>query len=196
MDLGYNDQLQLRTKGAHNITVPARNLPAGLGRNVQNVETRGFIGRLPELRIGDYTVQDLLVAYVSEEHSKNTISEAMIGLGLLSRFNLTFDYDRRKLYLEPTRRFHEAFEYNMTGMTLRRGDGDYLEVAGVYGDSPAEQIGLRPGDRILQINGRPAIDFIRSELEKVLSAEGQTVRFQFSRDGQLQVVSILLKRLV
>ena len=196
MDLGYNDQLQLRTKDEHNIAVPDKALPTGLGRNIQNVETLGFFGRLPVLTIGDYEVKDLLVAYVSEQHSKNTISEAMIGLELLSRFNLTFDYDRQKLFIEPTRKFNEPWEYNMSGMSLRRGDGPYLEIVRIYPDSPASEAGLQAGDRVTQLNDRPSTDYTRTELKALLTQKGRTVQVGAERDDQRMVLSLLLRRLI
>jgi len=110
MDLGYNDQLKLRTRGEHNITVPDKVVPASLGKNIQGLETRGYIGRLPSINIGGYEIINPLVAYVAEEHSENTISEAMIGLGLLSRFNLTFDFYRQRIFFEPSQKFSEPFE--------------------------------------------------------------------------------------
>jgi len=110
MDLGYNNQLQLRTKGEHNITVPDKAVPAGLGMNIQRQETRGFIGRLSSVNIGGHEIINPLVAFVAEEHSENTISEAMVGLGVLSRFNLTFDFYRQRIFFEPAKNFSEPFE--------------------------------------------------------------------------------------
>ena len=38
------------------------------------------------------------------------VIDMFVGLGLLSRFNLVFDYSRQRLFVEPNRRFHEPFE--------------------------------------------------------------------------------------
>lgn len=196
MDLGYNDQLQLSVKGEHNITLPDRVLPASLGMNIQGIETRGFIGRLPVLNIGGYEVPDPIVSYVSEEHSQYGISEAMIGLGLLSRFNLTFDYDRRKLYVEPNKSFREPFEYNMTGLILRRGYNEHLDIIGIHPDSPAAEADLKEGDRVTHINGKSALEIDLFELRSLFIQNGKSINLTIRRNGESSEVSLLLKRII
>lgn len=110
MDLGYNDQLQLAPGGEHNITAPEGAEPASLGMNVQRVETKGRMGRLRYVSIGGYEVKDVPAGFVSEEHADHAHHEAMVGLGLLSRFNLVFDFDRQRLFVEPNDKFADPFE--------------------------------------------------------------------------------------
>jgi hypothetical protein len=196
MDLGYNDQLQLNVKGEHNITLPDRVLPVNLRMNIQGVETRGFIGRLPVLNIGGYEIPDPIVSYVSEEHNQNTLSEAMIGLGLLSRFNLIFDYDRRKLYIEPDNNFGEPFEYNMTGLTMRRGYNEHLDIIGVHPDSPAGEAGLKEGDRVTHINGKSALEIDLFEMRSLFIQNGKSVNLTVWRNGDSMEVSLLLRRII
>jgi hypothetical protein len=196
MDLGYNDQLQLCIKGEHNIILPEKSLPTSLGINIQGIETRGFIGRLPGLHIGDYEINDLLVSYVSEEYSQHMFSEAMIGLGLLSRFNLVFDYDGRRLYVEPNERFNEPFEYNMSGLTLRRGKGEYLIIIRVHPDSPGAEAGLEEGDRVTHINGKQGHEIGFFELRSLLKQSGNAVNLKIQRNGEQFEVSLLLRRII
>jgi C-terminal processing protease CtpA/Prc len=176
--------------------LPEKSLPTSLGINIQGIETRGFIGRLPELKIGDIEIDDLLVAYVSEEHSDHMFSEAMIGLGLLSRFNLVFDYDRRKLYIEPNKMFNEPFEYNMSGLTLRPGHGEYLDIIRVRSDSPGDEAGLKEGDRITHINGKSTIEIDFFELRSLLKQSGNAVNLKIQRNGEQSEVSLLLRRII
>ncbi|UCC43531.1 MAG: PDZ domain-containing protein, partial [Candidatus Zixiibacteriota bacterium] len=165
MDLGYNDQLQIATRGEHDITVPERALPASLGRNIQGTETLGHIGRLPSVIIGGYEIKDVLSGFVSEEHSGHTFHEGMIGLGLLSHFNLVFDYSRQRLFVEPNRNFTAPFIYNMSGLALRPGSGNYLSIQRVHSDSPASEAGLQVGDRVIQINRRSVTEYDFWELQ-------------------------------
>ncbi|MEE9442040.1 MAG: hypothetical protein V3V99_05170 [candidate division Zixibacteria bacterium] len=110
MDLGYNDQLEIATGKENSITVPENSTAGSLGRNIEGTETLGYFGRMPQIEIGGYKINNAIVAYISEEHSKNTFSEVMIGLGLLSRFNLVFDYYDKRLFIEPNKNFSEPFE--------------------------------------------------------------------------------------
>jgi hypothetical protein len=109
MDLGYNDQLQIATGGEHSIAAPDGAAPASLGMNIQRVETRGHVGNLKHVSIGGYRLNGVPAGFVLEEHADHTYHEAMIGLGLLSRFNLVFDFTRQRLIIEPNDTFADPF---------------------------------------------------------------------------------------
>ena len=196
MDLGYNDQLQITTVGEHHIKPPANALPAGLGSNIQGVETLGHVGRLPSVSIGGYEIEGVIGAFVAEEYCADKYSEVMIGLGLLSRFNLTFDCNRQRLYVEPNKTFGNPYEHNMSGLSTRRGQGDYREVTAILPGSPAEEAGLKVGDQITAINGRPATDYDYFELEPLLEREGTTLIVTVARGDASVELPIRLRRLL
>jgi hypothetical protein len=196
MDLGYNDQLQISTTGEHEIAVPERVQPAGLGFNIQGEETRGYLGRVATVRIGGYEVKDVLAAFVSKEHSDQTFSEVMIGLGLLSRFNLVFDYSRQRLFVEPNRSFADPFEHDMSGMVLETGEGGYYTVVRVYEDSPARNAGVQKGDRIATINGKPATEVGFWDLRVMMRQKGETVTLVVERGGEKLQIALKLRRVV
>ena len=196
MDLGYNDQLQLWSGKENHISPPEKALPAGLGRNIQGIPTSGYVGRLPQIDIGGYEISDLLVAYVSPEDSKDATAEAMIGLGLLSRFNLIFDYSRQRLIIAPNSRFNDSFDYDMSGLSTRKSPDGFLEIVRVYDNSPASDAGLKIGDEIISINGRPAADCDIFERELLFRQEGKIVRLVVRRDGREWEVSLILRKLI
>jgi hypothetical protein len=110
MDLGYNDQFEINQMGPNLLRAPEGAEEVELGMNIQRVVTRGFEGSIPVVKIGGYEVKNVVANFVSEEHSDHTIAEAMIGLGLLSRFNLVFDFTRQRLFVEPNKSFGDKFE--------------------------------------------------------------------------------------
>jgi S1-C subfamily serine protease len=63
-----------------------------------------------------------------------------------------------------------------------------IEVLGTDPGSPAEEIGLLPGDRILAINGKPADELEFAQVRAELSAAG--LELSVERDGK----TILLQR--
>ncbi|MDH4158612.1 MAG: PDZ domain-containing protein [candidate division Zixibacteria bacterium] len=196
IDLGYNDQLQLVIGGKHSITRPEKNLPASLGFNIQRVETRGFIGRLPGVDIGGYKIPDVIAGFVSEECRDHAVYEAMVGLKLLSRFNLVFDYHRQRLYAEPNNSFGTPFEYDMSGFVVGPAVGGYSIIKEVHQDSPAEEAGLQKGDKILMINDRPVTDYDFFELDAMSQQQGAQINLLIEREGKREKVSLTLRRII
>ena len=77
----------------------------------------------------------------------------MIGLGLLSRFNIIYDFYGKRLIIEPNKSFAQLFEFDMTGLTLRKNTDKNFIVKTVYDNSPAKSTGIIEGDIILEFNG-------------------------------------------
>lgn len=196
MDLGYNDQLQLVAGGEHGISLPEKRLPASLGFNIQGTETRGFVGRLSRIDIGGYRINDLIASFVPGEHGDHAVYEAMIGLGLLSRFNLVFDYNRQRLFVEPNNSFGTPFEYSMTGFEMKPTFQGYSIITTVHEQSPADEAGLRMGDKILRINGRKITDYDFFELSPMFKQEGKEIGLLIERDGKEREVSLVLRRVL
>ncbi len=76
------------------------------------------------------------------------------------------------------------------GMTLARGRGG-LVVREVQPSSPADDAGLRPGDRILAVDGRP----VRSEAPAIVEGwvngpDGSTVQLSWRSRGRMQAAEI------
>jgi len=84
----------------------------------------------------------------------------------------------------------------MTGLSISKGQGDYLDILQVVPDSPGEEAGLKVGDRVLKINGRNAIDYDTWELRPILRKEGKAVELVVLQDGNERQVSLTLRRLL
>jgi len=196
MDLGYNNQAQIATGGEHGISTPGKALPASLGFNIKREEIRGHLGRVPRIEIGGFEVEDVLASFVLEEQGDEVFHEVMIGLGLLSRFNLIFDYSRQRLIVEPNGSFGDSFEHNMSGVSMSRGGGDDLRVLSVQAGSPAAEAGVEAGDRIIEIDGKPAVDFGFWDLIPFFKREGETVEMIIARDEEELEISFVLRRVI
>lgn len=196
MDLGYNNQLQISTTGEHNIGIPEHSLPGILGYNIQGIATRGYFGRVNQVNIGGYKLNDVVVSYVSKEHSKGELHEIMIGLGLLSRFNLVYDYFSQRIFIEPNKNFNKPFEFDMSGMVTKLGQGDFLEIVHVHPDSPASEAGLQVGDKITHINGKPATGYSIWDLRPMMRREGEKINLAVLRDNGEIEVTLILRRVI
>lgn len=157
---------------AHDIALAGRvstAIAAGVGGSV---ESRS--GRVNGFAIGGFElshpVADLVDPRAGAFASK--VLAGNIGRDILSRFTLTLDYERQRLYLEPDERFAEPFrnESSRSGLHLNRLDPDTLIVAVVDGGSAAQAAGLRAGDKVVALDGIEAsamgLDAIKRQLRR------------------------------
>src|SRR5262249_30736742 len=77
---------------------------------------------------------------------------------------------------------------------LKLEPGTGLRVNGVYPDSPAERAGLRAGDVLLRLNGRP-LRAVRNELTDLVGAlePGTGITLDLLRDGTAQQLRVVLE---
>ena len=72
------------------------------------------------------------------------------------------------------------------------GEADSTTVIGyVVPDSPAQKIGLQPGDKILEVDGKPVRRFLGmndSVSWNVVRSEGSKIAVKFERNGKVQTV--------
>ena len=67
-------------------------------------EVKLFVGRLPQLQLGRFTVTDPVVHFAQDRKGAFASSEfsGVIGGELLRRFKVVFDYAHKRMILEPT----------------------------------------------------------------------------------------------
>jgi membrane-associated protease RseP (regulator of RpoE activity) len=124
----------------------------GVGGGVRSYPVRARLLKLGGLAI-PLAAADLFTG--GEGAFANRYLAGNVGGGVLKRFTVTFDYGRKRLYLDPNGAPPEG--YDRSGMWLNR-DGDALRVEDVVAGSPAAAAGLAVGDRITAVDGRGAGD--------------------------------------
>jgi hypothetical protein len=178
LDLGNSNPLQVSSGGAHGFIVPDESIGASLGFGIQG-EVMGRFGPVRKLTLGGITLENILTAF----DEGNEFEEVMVGFGLLSRFNLTFDYPGARLILEPNSHFADPFELSLGGAYLRSIPGGGVQIARVAPSSPAAEAGLREGDRIVKVGGVDVSRHNLFQLSAVLDAQGASAAFTVERDG-------------
>jgi hypothetical protein len=163
--------------------------------------SRGKPVRFHEVTIGDAKVTGVVGDLFTGTKSAMTDpdSAANLGGGILHRFAVTFDYGHRTMYLEPGPQAGSPDLYDRSGLFLLRADGGKaLTVGAVTPTGPAEQAGVREGDRILAIDGtavatRP-ITAWRAYLRE--HPPGTRVKLHVERGGKAHDLTITLAELV
>jgi len=110
------------------------------------------------LKLGPFDLPGEVVSYVGVVERG---SEAMrdiagnIGEPILAQFDVTFDYGRHQVWLDPLP--HRAPRaYNRAGLGLSKVGEDPFKISLVIAGSPGERAGLRAGDLVTAMDGRPA----------------------------------------
>jgi len=200
LDVGSSSTVDL-----HSPFAKARGVVPRLGRT-QLVDGVGFggsftseIGRLRSMNIGPYEWEDPIVsvahategAFASEDFAGN------IGNRILERFRVTFDYERRHVYLEPGARYHDRDHLTRCGLLMTRSEG-LVRVASVLSGSPADRGGLRDGDEVLKLAGRDIATWDLPEVSALLDdgPSGEKVVFRVRRDGRERDVKVRLAEVV
>ena len=157
------------------------------------------VGRARTLELGGARVDWPVTALYAGAHGAFA-DEALagnIGGGVLHRFRATFDYSRRRMYLEPNAAHDDPDRFDRSGLALK-ADGEAIIIAHVALDSPASRAGLKAGDRVRQLDGRvvghAALGNIRNDF--VESPSGTQVRVDYERDGTLHTTMLRLADLI
>jgi hypothetical protein len=156
------------------------------------------IGRVESLEIGPYSIA-LPVARFSAARGGSlarTDFDALIGMEVLRRFRVIFDYPRSRMILEPNASLGEPCEGDMSGLLLRASGPsmEELAVARVLADTPAAKAGLQPGDRILALEGRKPESLWDVQL-LLRSQPGRKIKLAIARGMRQLVVELILERL-
>lgn len=151
IDLGNGSALMLaRSAWEGSAIASLRHAEASAGGVGGMVPTR--LTTIPSVSVAGHTFQ-AVPATLNMRAEALPESGANIGIDLLQRFRLLFDYGRHTLYMlaDPSA-LAQPIAKNRLGMRLELR-GDRLRVGEVIGGSPAAEAGFRVGDEIVSVNG-------------------------------------------
>jgi carboxyl-terminal processing protease len=106
--------------------------------------------------------------------------------------------DKQTFYMEP--KVYENETSSLQGKYEGIGayvdtDGEFLTIVSPIEGSPAEKAGLKPGDKVIAINGEDMTGVAPEQARlKVLGPEGSQVTLTVSRDGETQPLKFVITR--
>lgn len=156
-------------------------------------------GRIRALQLGRLRITGVVAAFSQAEDSSDEAGDGEIGGDLLRRFKVILDYARKRLVLEPTARFAaEPYEASLTGASIAAEGADFktFKVRSVFDNSPASEAGLRVGDTIAAINGKPAAQFTAEQLRQMFRLKGRRYILKIRRGEATLQVTLRTRRLI
>ena len=155
--------------------------------------TKFLKARVEAIEIGDMKFDSPIVdAYVTTAGSGGgTVLGGHIGNAILNRFRVTFDCPHRRMYFVPNATRNDPFELDMSGI----GFGPDYRIAAVEKGSVADVAGLRVGDTIVSVGGKPVSELGLDRSHQLLARDGTRCSVETKRGNETILVTLLLKRL-
>ncbi len=165
-----------------------------VSRNV-NSESTDIIGRLPQFDFLGHGFQGFPVRMAEDEGGVSGSAEVdgIIGLELLKRFNLIFDYSKQQLYFEPNLLYDSSFLENFSGLVVRKVNGQ-LTVEQVIDGSPAKELGLQEGDIVLAVDDQD--DLSKFEFYEYVHPLRKEVKIKILREEEIILVNLKAGNLI
>jgi predicted aspartyl protease len=145
--------------------------------------SRGEFIRTDTLRLGGVALHSIPTAVPGNEPGET----GRIGLPVLQRFHVYFDYPGKRLILRPRANRADPFPFTTVGISLQPGvDSMPRVVAEVLPGSPGADAGVMVGDIITAVGGRSVTLFSEEEIRPLLRypAPGSTVTVSLRRGGE------------
>jgi PDZ domain/Aspartyl protease len=181
---------------------PPTAIPANIGFGLGG-DLTGFTGRIKSLNIGEHKQQNIVTYFQVLDTIVDSLAanhrNGLVGNGLLNRFIVIFDYHDEKVWFKPSKRFKEAFVYDRSGISviLSGENMNTYIVQHVVPNSPASEMDIQKGDRILKLGYKPAILLSLSGIAHRLQGKpGKKVKLTIERNGNKMKKEIILRDLL
>ena len=156
IDTGARDTISFMTPfvADHPQVMPATTTAVGIDGFGIGGPSMGKLGRVQEVGIGDFHLQNLVGDYSVQNEGAFAAPfvAANIGGNLLRRFTVTFDYYNGTMTLVPNAAFAEPDAYERAGLFLINRAGK-ITIVDARPGTPAAEAGLIKGDVITAVNG-------------------------------------------
>jgi hypothetical protein len=174
---------------------PLQTVGGGLGG-----ETRAHPGRLKSLTIGDLKVDAPYVALSQEKRSflAGDDTQGLLGGEIFRRYCLTLNFPAKQAIFTETPETQTSYEHDMSGLFLTAAGDDFrtFHVLSVVDSGPAARAGVRPGDTLVEIDGKPAAKWTLEQVRAAFKGAGATRVLTLQRRDERLTVKLLLQRLV
>jgi len=181
--------------------LPQKFITANLGVGLAGPIT-GFLSRIDEIDLGKYKVKKVITSFPNDYDSTtlkymSVPRDGNLGVGLLKRFTVIFNYPDNAMYLKPNASFHDPFEHDMSGIEYYAlGEGfKHVIISRIERGSSADEIGLEKDDEITSINFKPVAEMSLEEIDGLFKSKDQrNLLIEIYHDHKYDRVILTLKR--
>jgi len=201
LDFGSGASLALHTPFVkeHNLPPPSQKTIRAMGGGGVGGQVTGRSGRISELRIGKFQIDNPLTLFSADKAGALASGEIQgnIGAMILSKFRALLDYGRDRIILEPNATFKDPIVPASNGLKLVADGSDYktFRIDEVLEESPATEAGLQKDDIIMSVDGRPAAELTLTSLLESLE-KPVPHKLSIRRGGQTMQITMTPRKLV
>jgi hypothetical protein len=177
--------------------LPEKFIAANLGVGLTG-PIYGFLSRVKEVDVGKYKLKNVITSFPETSPNVPKLNrDGNLGIGILKRFTIIFDYPDSALYVKPTSSLDDPFEHDMSGLEYYSVGDEYnhVIVSRVEPGSAADEIGLEKDDEIMSINFKPVKNMTLEDIDKIFkSQDGRSLLMEIYHDKRTDRVILTLKR--
>lgn len=200
IDLGAGHPVSLENMIKKN-GLPQKFIIANLGVGLSG-PISGFLSRISEIDLGKYKIKGVITSFPNDYDAEtlkylSVPRDGNIGVGILKKFTVIFNYHDNALYLKSNSNFKTPFEHDMSGMEYYAAGEDFKHViiSRIEPGSAADEIGLEKDDEITSINFKPVGDMSLEQIDDILkSKDERSLLLEVYHDHRYDKVILTLRR--
>ncbi len=133
-------------------------------------KTESLLGRLDRLELASFRLNDVIASFSLQGYGTAGKRNGVLGLQVLERFKVIFNYPEGRMILEETGHTNDPFLGDMIGFGLQPFRQSFV-IKRVVPSSPASESGLQKGDVLVSVDGVAIESLTPTELKKALSGQ-------------------------
>jgi hypothetical protein len=164
-------------------------------------QVKTHVGRLDDFVFGGFSlgVIHASLSQLSYGALANEARAGIIGAAVLQRFRVVFDYAGERLILYEQEHNAERLDFDKSGMFLvsDADDRSVYRVIDVIDGAAAYEAGLRIGDVIMSIDGKPAGEVTLEQARRLFRRKsGTRYLIAYDRGGRLSTAELTLRKVM
>lgn len=160
--------------------------------------TESNLAVLNSFTIGESRIENVLTGFYDADSgifSAENI-DGNVGGGIISMFRVAFDYPNYRIYLTKYADAQMGDALITSGILLKKTKDD-IKIFKVIPGTPAEEAGLKEGDRLIEINKTKTEGMILKDIYELLDGEvGDKINLKIRREGKERKFKLVLKDLI